>query len=117
MSLPDFDPRGQGAIDPPTFQEPWQAQAFAMVVALHERGLFSWADWAEALSTRLAQPDFRHDAGNYYECWLDALETLMTRKGIADPDHIGTLAAAWQRASKATPHGKPILLENDPDRN
>ena len=26
------------------------------------------------------------------------------------------LAAAWQRAAHATPHGKPILLENDPQR-
>ena len=29
------------------FAEPWQAQAFAMTVALHDRGLFSWNEWAE----------------------------------------------------------------------
>ena len=25
------------------------------------------------------------------------------------------MAAAWERAAHATPHGKPILLENDPE--
>ena len=33
------------------FAEPWQAEAFALAVALHEKGLFSWSEWAEALST------------------------------------------------------------------
>ena len=29
-----------------------------------------------------------------------------------DPD----VAAAWSRAAHATPHGQPILLQNDPER-
>ena len=29
--------------DGPVFREPWEAQAFAMTLALHERGLFTWA--------------------------------------------------------------------------
>jgi hypothetical protein len=28
--------------DGPVFREPWEAQAFAMAVALHARGLFTW---------------------------------------------------------------------------
>ena len=39
-------------VEEPVFSEPWQAEAFALVVALHERGLFSWAEWAEALWRR-----------------------------------------------------------------
>ena len=31
------------------------------------------------------------------------------------PD-VDAVAAAWERAAHATPHGKPILLENDPQR-
>ena len=42
--------------DTPVFAEPWQAEAFALVVALHERGLFSWAEWAEALSREVKKP-------------------------------------------------------------
>ena len=35
--------------DGPVFREPWEAQAFAMTVKLHESGLFSWPEWASAL--------------------------------------------------------------------
>ena len=34
----------------PAFVEPWQAQAFAMTVALYEKGVFTWAEWASTLS-------------------------------------------------------------------
>jgi nitrile hydratase accessory protein len=37
------------------FGEPWQARAFAMVVRLHERGLFSWPDWTAALVSEIAK--------------------------------------------------------------
>ena len=30
--------------DGPVFAEPWQAQAFAMAVKLHEEGVFTWPD-------------------------------------------------------------------------
>jgi hypothetical protein len=35
---------------------------------------------------------------------------------VAGASEVDNLAAAWQRAAHATPHGKPILLENDPER-
>ena len=41
------------AADAPVFAEPWQAEAFAMTVALHESGLFSWANGREALSAEV----------------------------------------------------------------
>ncbi|HMV69252.1 MAG TPA: nitrile hydratase accessory protein, partial [Myxococcota bacterium] len=33
----------------PTFAEPWQAQAFAITLALHRQGLFTWNEWASTL--------------------------------------------------------------------
>ena len=36
----------------PVFREPWEAQAFAMALALHERGLFTWPEWAATLAER-----------------------------------------------------------------
>nr|WP_269142493.1 nitrile hydratase accessory protein [Mesorhizobium composti] len=102
-------------MDEPAFAEPWQAQAFAMTVSLHEAGLFSWGEWAEALSAEVKRPDAAADGHDYYERWLTALEKLLAAKGAALPSDVDTLAAAWQRAAHATPHGKPILLENDPD--
>ena len=100
--------------DPSPFAEPWQAQAFAMVVGLHEKGLFTWSEWAAALSAELKRPDAAADGSDYYECWLRALEQLLRRKRVAGSSEIDDLAAAWARAAHATPHGRPILLQNDP---
>ena len=97
-------------MDEPVFAEPWQASAFAMTVALNERGAFSWTEWAETLGAELKSGD------DYYECWLRALEKLLIRKGAASADEISKVAEAWHRAAHATPHGLPILLENDPER-
>ena len=61
----------------PLFNEPWEAQAFAMAVALHAKGLFSWREWAEALSREIKAAELSpcHDAGTaYYTHWLAALE-------------------------------------------
>ena len=39
--------------DGPVFREPWEAQAFAITLALHERGLFTWTEWAAALAAEI----------------------------------------------------------------
>jgi nitrile hydratase accessory protein len=101
--------------DDPVFAEPWQAEAFAIVVALNERGLFSWSEWADALSAEVKRPDAAQDGSDYYDRWLRALEKLLAAKGVAGGAEVDALAAAWERAAHATPHGKPILLENDPE--
>ena len=99
------------AEDAAVFSEPWQAQAFAMTIALHERGLFSWQEWTERFSAAL---NAANDDAAYYRCWLRTLEELLAEKGVAPTSDIDALTQAWQRAARATPHGKPILLDNDP---
>lgn len=101
-------------MDEPAFAEPWQAEAFALVVSLADRGVFTWDDWAQTLSVELHRPDAAPDGHDYYDRWLSALETLLAAKGLAASAEVEELAAAWRRAAHATPHGKPILLENDP---
>ncbi len=91
------------------FEAPWQAQVFAMTVALNRAGLFAWPEWAEVLGSEL-----KRDGDDYYACWLRAFETLLARYDIAARPEIEALSAAWQRAAHATPHGKPIRLEKDP---
>jgi len=56
----------------------------------------------------------RGDGHDYYEHWLAALEGLLASKGLAAKADVDAMAEAWERAAHATPHGKPILLENDP---
>src|SRR4029078_12715514 len=63
----------------PVFREPWEAQAFAMALTLHERGLFTWKEWATALAEEIkrAQAAGDPDRGNtYYRHWLATLEQL-----------------------------------------
>ena len=63
-ALPDL-PQDE---DGPVFREPWEAQAFAMTLALHERGLFRWPEWAAALAVEIkrAQAAGDPDTGETY---------------------------------------------------
>ncbi|BEP86049.1 MULTISPECIES: nitrile hydratase accessory protein [unclassified Variovorax] len=102
--------------DGPVFREPWEAQAFAMTLALHERGLFSWVEWAEALATQIsaAQAAGDPDTGDtYYRHWLAALENLVARKGASSGDELARYRHAWDHAAERTPHGQPIALRGE----
>jgi nitrile hydratase accessory protein len=92
------------------FAEPWEAQAFALVVALHDQGLFDWSEWAEALGAQTRRTGQAAD----YAAWLSTLESLLAARGVAPPELLAERRAAFARAAVATPHGEPILLANDP---
>lgn len=94
----------------PPFDAPWQAQAFAMTVALVEAGHLSWSEWSEALGARLNAPDAARDGSDYYDLWLATLAELVTTKRLTTSDRIEATTQAWQRAARATPHGQPIEL-------
>jgi nitrile hydratase accessory protein len=99
--------------DGPVFAAPWQAQAFAMAVALHARGVFTWAEWAGHLAAeiRAAQAGGDADRGDtYYDHWLRALEALVAEKGVVGAAELAARRDAWDRAARATPHGEPIVL-------
>ncbi|MBY0610737.1 MAG: nitrile hydratase accessory protein [Beijerinckiaceae bacterium] len=105
--------------DAPPFRAPWEAQAFALTVALHDKGLLTWAEWAEALGAEIKAAQARDpascdDGSDYYLRWLAATETLIARKGIASEAALAARKAAWERATEATPHGQEIVLANDP---
>jgi nitrile hydratase accessory protein len=99
--------------DGPVFREPWEAQAFAMALALHGKGLFTWNEWAAALADEIAraQRSGDPDAGEtYYRHWLAALERLVAAKGVASSDTLHRYRDAWDHAADRTPHGAPIEL-------
>ena len=98
----------------PVFAEPWMAQAFAMTLALHQRGLFTWPEWAEALAAEIRAAGAADDGSRYYEFWLAALEKLVAARGATHAHALHERAEAWTRAAAATPHGRPIELANDP---
>ena len=92
------------------FAEPWQAQAFAMAVRLHEQGVFEWTDWAAELSRQIAAAG-PADTSDYYLHWLATLEVIVTDRGLMSTPELADRKAAWQRAAESTPHGQPITLE------
>lgn len=102
--------------DEPSFDAPWQAQAFGLVVALQEAGVVGAREWAAALGAELAASDAADDGADYYDHWVTALGRLLAAKGIVGVTDVDALAASWQRAAHATPHGQPITLDNDPAR-
>jgi nitrile hydratase accessory protein len=94
--------------DRPVFEEPWEAKAFAIAVALHERGLFTWPEWAEVLGARLAIAEPPADGDGYYRNWLAALEDMLFARGVMTADETARWRSAWRQAATRTPHGTPI---------
>jgi len=97
----------------PVFNAPWEAQAFAMTLTLHTRGVFTWREWTDTLAFELAaaanrgEPD---DGTHYYEHWLAALEKLVATKSIIPGDEMERRVEEWDDAARKTPHGKSIEL-------
>jgi nitrile hydratase accessory protein len=111
-AVPDIPCDAEG----PVFREPWEAQAFAMALALHERGVFTWPEWAATLSEEIkrAQAAGDPDTGEtYYRHWLATLERLVAAKGVATTDLLHRYRAAWDHAADRTPHGQPIVLKRE----
>jgi nitrile hydratase accessory protein len=114
LALPGFPRDDRG----PVFAQPWEAKAFAMVLRLHERGLFTWSEWADSLAHAIRGSQAAGDADlgdTYYQHWLRALETIVERKGAASDDELTRSRAAWAEAAERTPHGSPIELQSDVD--
>lgn len=101
--------------DGPVFRAPWEAQAFAMAVRLHEAGHFTWKEWAAYLADEIAAAAKRgeeDDGSRYYHHWLAALERMVAEKGLVSPEELATRKDEWERAASETPHGQPIGLGN-----
>ncbi len=94
----------------PVFAEPWHAQAFAMTVALNERGLIDWSVWADTLASEIRDGGHGEGEDGYYLAWLAALERLLDETGMVPADERRGREDAWDRAARATPHGEPIVL-------
>ena len=104
----------------PVFREPWEAHAFAMALALYDRGLFAWTEWAAKLGEEIkrAQAAGDPDTGEtYYRHWLATLERIVAEKGVTTAQALTQHYDAWERAAHRTPHGKPIELKAEDFRD
>ena len=92
------------------FEEPWQAQLFALTVALNEAGHFTWEEWAAVFGPRVRDAE----ASIYWQVWSQALVELLADRGVASTAEVHALTERWQAAARATPHGMPIVLSAAP---
>jgi len=68
-------PRKNGEL---VFDTPWEGRSFGLALALHQQRRFEWEEFRQRLISRIAaQP-----TGDYYEQWLQALESLLIAKGV-----------------------------------
>ena len=95
------------------FNQPWEAQAFALAVRLSQAGYFTWSEWAAALSREIATAQQRGDpdlGDTYYHHWLSALERICAAKDLVGDADLDQRKEDWRRAYLNTPHGQPVDL-------
>jgi len=96
----------------PVFAAPWEASAFAMVLALYRTGRFEWRDWVALLAQEIASAPPDPTGALYYERWTRALEKLLAKLELVTPEAIGARSETWRAAYLSTPHGHEVLLSN-----
>ena len=100
--------------DGPVFSAPWQAQAFALALALIDRGTIGWDEWTAALARAIREASERGDpdrGDTYYLHWVAALEQLLDARGLVAAEAVERRKDDWDRSARATPHGRPIVLQ------
>ena len=101
-------PRDNGEL---VFAAPWESRAFGLAITMAEAGLFSWDQFREHLSARIARWESQSeqdqgDGWSYYECWLDALEQLVVEQGVIETGAVGERADALSQRTPGHDHGE-----------
>ena len=92
MEEPIALPRQNGELQ---FEEPWEARAFGLAVALNAQGTYQWKDFSEGLANEIGRAE-AHAGGetHYYENWLKTLETLVIEQGLISAEELEARAEA-----------------------
>ena len=98
----------------PVFEDPWHAQLFALTVHLNEAGHFAWPDWAQRFGATLKRHGLSgalNGGDDYFNAWLETLESFLAEINMADPDAVEKMRARWEHAYLHTAHGAPVTLD------
>ena len=87
-------PRKNGEL---VFHAPWEGRAFGLAVVLSENGEYAWDDFRDKLVEEIAK-----GGHEYYESWLDALQSLLLARGVVTADEVAERAEEY------------VALERDP---
>jgi nitrile hydratase accessory protein len=94
-------PRSNGEL---IFRAPWESRAFAMAASLVDQGLFSWAQFQQALIASIGAWEAEghpNEEYEYYVCWLSALESLVDIHQLVSRTELDERTAQYV----ARPHG------------
>lgn len=97
------------------FEEPWQVEAFALVVSLTRQKMFTWAEWVDAFSAEINSAPRREDetvTQSYYRQWLTTITCMIDQHAGLTPAVVENRHEEWRLAYLGTPHGQPIELAN-----
>jgi nitrile hydratase accessory protein len=112
---PEMPPIPQDG-DGPVFREPWEAQAFALVLELFDKGLFTWSEWVRTLSAEIAAASERGEpdlgGGTYYRHWLAALERIVAAKRLTSTEELAARKQQWAEADHHRGFGEPIVIRS-----
>ena len=75
------------------FDATWEANAFALALALHESDAMTWNTFRDKLIVEIAEAESHTRASSYYERWLAALERLLAEQGLIEPAELDARAA------------------------
>lgn len=95
------------------FREQWHAEAIAVVEVLVSTGAISADDWSRTLGAereRRAADGSADTEAAYFEAYLSALESILSRNGLAPRAELDRRRSDWHDAYLATPHGQPVKL-------
>lgn len=94
MEEPMALPRKNGELQ---FEEPWEARAFGLAVALNSNGVYPWKDFSAGLAAEIGQVESAGDEAHYYENWLKTLEKLVIGQGLISADELEARAVEQAR--------------------
>ena len=94
-------PRENGEL---VFENPWEARAFGIAVALNEQGTYPWRDFSAGLAEEIGSEERRNSDSTYYERWLASLEEVAIAKGLISKYE---LESKTQEFSRADDHHHP----------
>ncbi len=103
-----------------SFEAPWQLRVFALAVAAHQNGHYTWQEFQQALITAIANwEQAGSEPWRYYDRWLEALETVLVRTGTLTPAQVDQRTHAVLTTPRDASHQRarrdPIAV--DPARN
>jgi nitrile hydratase accessory protein len=93
ISGPAAPPRSNGEL---VFDAPWESRVFGVTIALHEAGAFEWPEFQRRLIAAVGRWEQAHPDGQdyrYYDCWYEALESLVDDLGIVPAEQVGERAS------------------------